>query len=92
MTLSKTDLPKRNENFLIEKILEDEVILYNRTNHTIHSLNTTAGIVWNLCDGTLTISEIVEYLCNNCKAPKKVIETDVLQTLTEMENNNLISS
>jgi hypothetical protein len=88
--IAKTAIPKRNDKFT-EKILDDEIILYNKTTHTIHSLNQTAGILWNLCDGKMTIIQMIDLLLEKYKGAKKVIENDVLKTLEEMKNNNLIT-
>ena len=90
MIPSKTAIPQRNDS-IVERIITDEIILYNATNHNIHSLNKTAGILWNLCDGKASIDEMIKYLLETYNGDKKVIENDVLKTLEEMNNNNLIT-
>ena len=91
MILHKTAIPQRNDNSMIEKILGDEIILYNKSNHNIHNLNKTTALVWNLCDGEMTISEMINYLIENFKGSKEVIAHDVMQILEEMEKINLIT-
>ena len=88
--LAKTMTPKRSDT-ITEKILDDEIILYNKKTHTIHSLNQTAGILWNLCDGTVCVMQMINVLLENCKGSKTVIENDVLNTLQEMEVKELIT-
>ena len=90
MTINKTTIPQRNDIYIIEKIMDDEIVLYNKTNHNIHNLNRTAAILWNLCDGEMTIEEMIKYLLDNFKGSKKTIEDDVAKTLEEMENVYLI--
>ena len=91
MTINKTAIPQRNDSSIIEKILDDEIILYSKSNHNIHNLNRTAAILWNLCDGKMTINEMINYLLKNFKGSKQVIEHDVMKTLKEMGKVNLIT-
>jgi len=88
--IPKTEIPQRSDK-VTEKILNDEIILYNTINHNIHSLNKTAGILWNLCDGKASIKEMINYLLKTCKGEKDIIEKDVLKTLEDMNKNNLIT-
>jgi hypothetical protein len=88
--IPKTVIPKRNDK-ITEKILDDEIILYNNKTHTIHSLNQTAGLLWTLCNGKMTTMQMIEMLQEKYKGSKKSIEKDVLKTLEEMETNNLIT-
>ena len=82
-------IPRRNDS-ITEKILDDEIILYNQATHNVHSLNKTAGILWQLCDGKASVDEMINYILKACTGDKKVIETDVLKILEEMEKNHLI--
>lgn len=91
MTIKKKSIPQRNDIYIIEKIMGDEIVLYNKSNHNIHNLNKTAAILWNLCDGKMAIGEMIKYLHDNFKENKKTIEDDVMKTLEEMENVNLIT-
>ena len=91
MKTNKASKPQRNESYIVEKIMDDEVILYNRSNHHIHNLNRTAAILWNLCDGEMTIKEMITYLHNNFKGNRKTIGDDVASALEEMRKNNLVT-
>ena len=88
--IAKTAIPQRNDT-ITEKILDDEIILYNNKTHTIHSLNQTAALLWALCDGQMTTMQMIEMLQDKYKGSKKAIENDVLKTLEEMKKNNLIT-
>ena len=37
---------------------KDEVLVYDQAVHHIHHLNASAAMVWRLCDGERTVSEI----------------------------------
>ena len=90
MQIDKTVIPVRNDS-ITEKELENEIILYNKTDHNVHSLNLTAAILWNLCDGKMTVLEMIAYLLDKFKGDKKLIEEDVIKTLEEMQGKNLIT-
>lgn len=90
MMIDKAGIPHRKDT-IIEKLLENEIVLYNQTDHHVHSLNLTAGIIWNLCDGTMTVQAMIDHLLEKCKGDKQLIEEDCLKTLSEMEQKNLIT-
>ena len=47
----------RKEGLVIEE-LGDEILIYDTVNDRAHTLNRTAALVWKLCDGKRTVSEI----------------------------------
>jgi PqqD family protein of HPr-rel-A system len=49
--------PLRKESVL-RGSMGEETVLYNEESGGIHVLNPTALLVWNLCDGEHTLSEI----------------------------------
>ena len=91
MTINKASIPQRNDTYILEKIMDDEIVLYNKSNHHIHSLNKTASILWNLCDGVITIEEMIQYLQDNFEGNRKTIEDDAMKTLEEMSKFHLLT-
>jgi hypothetical protein len=51
----------RSEQLLIHE-LADEVLVYDLKRHKAHSLNETAALVWNQCNGQTTVKETARYL------------------------------
>ena len=43
---------------VLELDMEDGFILFNSESSLVHHLNPSAAIIWQLCDGTATISEL----------------------------------
>jgi len=43
---------------LIRQDMGDELLLYDSERETIHTLNPTARLIWELCDGTHTIEDM----------------------------------
>jgi len=62
----KTDLcaflPKARSEGIISKEVNGEFLIYDRARDQAHCLNETAAAVWNLCDGRLSVSEIIARL------------------------------
>ena len=55
-------LPRaRTENLLMEN-MPDGKMLYDTTRDTAHSLNPTAALVWQHCDGRTTTEEMIAHL------------------------------
>src|SRR4051794_29836768 len=51
-------VPRARQEDLVIEGLGDETLVYDMRSHKAHCLNRTAAIVWNRCDGKLTVSEM----------------------------------
>lgn len=58
----------RQEGLVIEE-LGDELLIYDTANDRAHTLNRTAALVWKLCDGNRTVSEIALAAGRQLKQP-----------------------
>jgi len=58
----------RTEGILLEQ-LDEELVVYDRTNHQAHRLNATAARVWRLCDGRTGVSEIATAIAAGSSTP-----------------------
>jgi len=52
------ELPKARTAGLLVRELEDELLVYDLDDHRAHCLNKTAAMIWNLCDGKSSASQI----------------------------------
>ena len=50
----------RNKSVITQKV-EGETILQNTDTGTIHLLNTTSSIIWDMCDGEHDQNDITSY-------------------------------
>lgn len=48
--------------FFMER-MDEEIVVYHPTLTTSLYLNETGALVWQLCDGERTVTEIIELLC-----------------------------
>jgi len=81
--------PRRQKQIIVQKGSQD-VLLFNMDDGSYYALNEVGNRIWELCDGTLGMSEIVGMLAKEYDAPVEVIETDILEVLDELRSKNLI--
>lgn len=55
-------VPRARNADLITKDAEGELLIYDRINDRAHCLNSTAAIVWRLCDGKRSVTDIADCL------------------------------
>jgi hypothetical protein len=61
MTLSGPGVPRRVEGYAVEQ-LDSEVLLYDPRRTAVVYLNSTALLVWQLCDGRRSSADIIHLL------------------------------
>lgn len=79
----------RKSNIVVQE-LENEVLIYDLNINKALCLNQTAALVYQLCDGTNTISEIS--LLMNKKLKANVGEELIWLALNELKKNNLLEN
>jgi hypothetical protein len=77
----------RRDGLLVENV-GDELVIYDRERDRVHSLNTTAGLVWRNCDGERGITEIAALLAE--QRGIAVPEDVVLLTLRRLQKAHLL--
>jgi hypothetical protein len=67
--------PHAREDGLIVRIIDNEIIVYDKERDKAHCLNQTAALVWNNCDGKRSVAEIARRMQAELNAP---VETNVV--------------
>ena len=75
-----TSKPQRKPDYRLEE-LDGEILLYHLDQTRILYFNQTASLIWNLCDGKLTVSEMVALLQDAYPEATEAIAADVEATL-----------
>jgi PqqD family protein of HPr-rel-A system len=57
---------------------------------TTHVLNPTARAIWELCDGSTTLDELVDAICQVFSVPHGVALRDVAGVLGQLEEAGLV--
>ncbi len=85
----KDKTPKVKANFELEEI-DGELLLYSPESTRSIYMNSTASIIWRLCDGKLTVGEITELLKEAFPEATDSIEQDVIDSIELFVSNNAI--
>jgi hypothetical protein len=71
--------------------LDENVAVYDDVGQLLILLNSSAGSVWKLCDGSTTVDEIVDALGETYPDAAGVIGDDVRETLRKLAEMGLVS-
>ena len=98
VTLNSSRLPKiimdishvihLKEGYLLERI-DGEATVYHPTLTTAVYLNDTGALIWELCDGDRTVSDIIETLGQHYPESRAQIETDVKELVRQLTERGI---
>ncbi len=71
--------------------LDDNVALYDEAGQLLILLNRSAATVWELCDGTTTVDEMLQVLTDAHLGPPDEIADDVRQTIRKLVELGLVA-
>jgi hypothetical protein len=89
--MEETAKPKRKPDYRLE-LLDNELLLYHPTETKIFYFNQTASLIWQLCDGQHSVSEIIGLLNNAYPEAVDTIPIDVANTLKQFEEHGCIKA
>ena len=81
--------PRRHEQIIVQKGSKD-VLLFNMDDGSYYALNEVGNRIWELCDGTHGVAQLVSLLAKEYDAPAEIIEMDILEVLEDLRSKNLI--
>ena len=82
-------IPQKNEAIL-DRVLDGETVLFNLSTNKLHSLNATAGFIWQHCNGSNTMDKLVKLLARSFAVKAEQAETDLRKLLRGMHHAGLI--
>lgn len=88
--INRDSCPRRCDQVIAQKA-ENDFLLLNMEDGNYYSLNEIGGRVWQLCDGTHTVSQVVSVLAAEYDAPYPVLEKDVVDLLEDFRKGKLIA-
>lgn len=89
MASTQISRPRARREGITVQAVKDEIILYDSAQDETHLLNQTSAIVWKLCDGTHTISEMAERVAQSTGTPSN--PELVRFALSQMERKGLLA-
>ena len=88
--MKKRIAPKARKENLVVQELDGEVLIYDLNTNKAFSLNETSSLVWQLCDGDNSVSEISESIGRKLDSPAN--EDLVWLALDQLKKEKLISN
>lgn len=82
LPIRRTDVRLRDE--------DTRSVLVDERHATTHILNPTARAIWELCDGTTTLDELVNAICEVFSVPHGEALRDVAAVLGQLEAAGLV--
>ena len=86
-----------NENIYLQKNkkikqknLDDGCVLLNKEKDEIYTLNLTASYIWEMCDGSHSVGQIIDDLTDICNLKKDNIENEVHSIINDFIEKELI--
>ncbi|GCD84102.1 hypothetical protein PTHTG4_31670 [Parageobacillus thermoglucosidasius] len=70
--------------------IEGEAVLLNISNGTYYGLDEVGVDIWKYMNKGRSFEEIKSYLVNEYKVQESIIEKDLIDFLTDLENKGLI--
>lgn len=83
--------PTRGDGILAQRNA-DSLILLNPESGQYFTLDEVGARIWELCDGSHDVADVVSTLHAEYDAPLKSIQTDVLELLDELAGEQLVAT
>jgi len=88
LLMDKNKILNLKKDYILERI-DGEITVYHPTLTTAVYLNETGALIWELCDGKRTISDIIEMLSGQYPESRTQIETDVKMLITQLVERHI---
>lgn len=85
-----TNLPQSRQSNIVVQELENEILIYDLKTNKAYSLNETSAMIWQLCDGQKTVTEISQSLAGKLKQP--ITEDVIWLALDQFKRDNLLEN
>jgi hypothetical protein len=83
-------IPCSAEGFELEEI-DGEILLYSPSSTRSVYLNSTASLIWRLCDGKQSVGEIISQLKEAFPEAQDSMEDDVTHSIQLFVDNDAVS-
>ncbi len=72
------------------EIVGTQFALHDPATGQVHFLNESAALIWDLCDGTRTLSDITREVARLYSRPVELVASDVERVLAELRTSGLL--
>jgi hypothetical protein len=89
VTIEASYRPRRRREVLSQQV-SGTVVLLDPRGGSYFRLNGVGGAVWDLCDGTLTVAELVRGVSERFHQPEEAVDEDVRRFVMELAGESLL--
>jgi len=82
--------PKQRSDVRV-RLVEGEIVVFDRRCGLIHQLNPTAGYIWERCDGTTTVADIAQHLAEAFGVDPQTAAADVVTLIEQLHTLELLA-
>ncbi len=82
--------PRIRADLLVEE-LDGEAVVFDETNGAFHHLNSTATVVFGLCDGTATMPQLAADVAHAFDLPVEEVELQIRTLVGQFRRAKLLS-
>lgn len=83
-------MPATRKETLLSQEMDGELVLYDPGRDRVHTLNPTARLVWEHCDGAHGLEEIVSAFTARYRVDPETARADIERALAHLEKLELI--
>ena len=84
------EVPHKCEGYRIKKIPCCYLLSHPEHQHVL-KMNETSLLVWELCNGSLNVGEILDFLTDQFPESASFVKRDVFRILDEFHEENIIT-
>ncbi len=83
--------PKRKPDVMMKSV-GNESLLYRADDKSVHVLNSTAKLIWDMADGTNSLADLEQAIRTNFSVPDEYdLSKDLRQALEAMSEKGLLT-
>jgi pyrroloquinoline quinone biosynthesis protein D len=80
---------RRQEGVLAQEA-HGRTVLLRLEDGGYYALDEVGAMIWELCDGSRAVAEIVALLCDEFDAPESTVREDVLEFIGDLRHERLL--
>ncbi len=81
---------RRQDGVLVQEA-HGQTVLLRLDDGGYYALDEVGAAVWELCDGSRGIDELVDALCAEFDAPPEIVRADVLEFVDDLRRERLLT-
>ena len=82
---------KRNDE-AVWRIIDGEVVVLIPQEQALHALAGCGSRIWELIDGGITVSEIIEQICAEYEVEPQRAREEIIEYINNLEQKRLVES